>query len=761
MKVLYGAHLRSTLKSDGAPAPQFQSVQEQDAFLNLWPHRFDFIYAEHPDPGERPDWKTEDKYPLSDRLLQEGAYLYGVRFGKQTDRLMLDIDISSLYHPQSDRLAIPRLLAALEPLGLVETVAVTSSYSGGLHLYLPFQKPQETWAIAQVASTLLAHAGFKLKPGQLELFPNPKPFSETPSLYAAHRLPLQAGSYLLNRDFQPIYGDQNTFVQRWQFAQQRNAIDQRTLKRVLQQTKRKRYKLSGKAEKFLYDLNTEVLTGWTDSGQTNYLLGRIAMREYIFGHVQRGSEPLTGEDLAAAICEVARTLPGFETYCSHQADLEQRALFYTRSIQSSRYYPFGSKHRVKTAPLLEPTAPLKPHWNQSQSQAARDRIHQAVTDLLRQNALPQQVTARKNAIKTYGIGSQTLEKYKELWHPNYFKPKQAEESHPVHAALTATQGLKPKQAEESHPTHTNKLVSHTAAPQGQAVGFLEVGGFGGFSTGSAVAAAHRKSVRAEQHLAKMQVWLASGDPILVAEAQQFFTAQAQQESVSLVSTAVVAPEPAAQPSSEEAVMPGGFGRAQPQHRSRKTALQAMRQLSVTPPPSVPESAVALAMQAEVEAFFAQSQLEHPEELALAWSAGVYNPLAQVDLLAVGARFLEPEEEDWLALARLVGWLFIEDELDAIYFTAPPPDFALEQADWYVRPDMTTFLESPLLLRAVVQQYPLPAASLQAAINQKVVALGWQPEQLEQFTQALFEQPLKALKSGERALLLFELQLQEG
>jgi hypothetical protein len=199
----------------------------------------------------------------------------------------------------------------------------------------------------------------------------------------------------------------------------------------------------------------------------------------------------------------------------------------------------------------------------------------------------------------------------------------------------------------------------------------------------------------------MQMWLASGDPILVAEAQQFFTAQTQQESVSLVSIDVVAPEQAEQPSSEEAVMPGGFGRSQPQRRSGKTALQEIRQLSVVPQQPVPGPDVDRAMQAEVEAFFAQSQQEHLEELALAWSAGIYNPLATVDLLAIGARFLEPEEKDWLALARMVGWLLVEDELDAIYFTAPPPDFALEQADWYVRPDITTFLESPVLLRTVV------------------------------------------------------------
>jgi hypothetical protein len=741
------------------PAPQFQAIQEPEAFLQLFPHRFDFIYAEHPNPGDRPDWKTEDRHPLSDRLIQEGAYLYGVRFGKQTDYLMLDIDRDSLYHPHSDRFAIARLLAALEPLGLVEAVAVTSSYSGGIHLYLPFQKAQETWAIAHVVSTLLANAGFKLKPGQLELFPNPKPYSEAPSLYAAHRLPLQAGSYLLNRDCQPIYGEQTTFVQRWQFAQHRNEIDQRTLKRVLQQTKRQRYKLSGKAEKFLHDLNIEVLAGWTDSGQTNYLLGRIAMREYIFGHVQRGSAPLTGEDLAAAICEVARSLPGFDAYCSHQVDLEQRAMFYTRSIQSSHYYPFGSKHQAKTALLPELTEPPKPNWNQTQAQGARDRIQNAVTDLLHQNALPQPITARKNAIKTYGIGSQTLKKHKELWHPNYFKPKQAAESHPVQEEVTVTQGLKPSPAAESHPVDINKLVPHAAAPQGQAVGFPEVGGPGGFSTGIAVAADNRKAARAEQQVAKMQVWLTSDDPILMAEAQQFFAAQAQQESVGLVSPDVVAPEQLEGGSSEEAVMPGGFGRAQPQRRSSKTALSARRQLSVVSAPPGPEAAIDLALQAEVAAFFAQYQQEQPEEMALAWSAGVYNPLAQVDLLAVGVRYLEPEEEDWLALARMVGWLLVEEELEAIYFTAPPPDFALEQADWYVRPDLTTFLEAPVLLREAVPQHPIALEAMQAAIDQRVQQLGWTPKQRTRFVWELFERAEAELVQADWALLLFELQTQ--
>ncbi|XHX78659.1 MAG: hypothetical protein RBJ76_01625 [Stenomitos frigidus ULC029] len=251
----------------------------------------------------------------------------------------------------------------------------------------------------------------------------------------------------------------------------------------------------------------------------------------------------------------------------------------------------------------------------------------------------------------------------------------------------------------------------------------------------------------------------SDDPIPVTEAQQVFIAQAEKELVSLVSTDVVTPEPPEGCSSEEAVMPGGFGRSQPQRRSSKTVLTEIRQLSVAPQPPIQKPEVDLVLQAEVEAFFAQYQQEHPEELTLAWSAGVYNPLAKVDLLTVGARYLEPEEEDWLALARMVDWLLVEDELDAIYFTASPPAFALEQADWYVRSDLTTFLESPVLLRAVVQQFPIPEASIRAAIDQRVQQLGWTLAQRSHFIETVFEQPEVALTQADWELLLFELASQ--
>ena len=168
-----------------------------------------------------------------------------------------------------------------------------------MHLYFPFQVAQNTWELAIVVTTLLENAGFRLTGGQLELFPNPRPYAieGSLSLFNAHRLPLQAGSYLLDNDFQPIWSDQHTFVQHWQFAQNRNTVERKTLQQLLKQFQRKQYRISGKAEKFVNDLNAEIELGWTGAGQTNRLLGRITMRAYIFHHILCGGEPLTGKTL--------------------------------------------------------------------------------------------------------------------------------------------------------------------------------------------------------------------------------------------------------------------------------------------------------------------------------------------------------------------------------------------------------------------------------------------------------------------------------
>lgn len=406
---------------------QFQYVQEwDDEFLALFLHRFDYIWANHPNPGAQVEWKTESRHPLSDRLIRQGAYLYGVRFGAETSYCLLDIDAGSAYHPQHDSFAISRIAAALEPLGLVSYIACTSSYSGGLHLYFPFQHAQSSWQLAIALACLLENAGFKLHSGQLEVFPNPKPYStdSTLSLFNAHRLPLQIGSYLLDEVFQPIWSDSHTFVRQWQLTQQRNDIHSRTLKQILKQAKRKHFGISGKAEKFLNDLNAEIELGWTGSGQTNRLLGRITMRAYIFHHILSGGEPLKGEALINEIVETARSLPGYQEWCRHQHEIENRAEEWAHCIEGSHYFHFGDQSQKPKPEMQDPelTAAIdqSPSWNQRQSAATRDRIRWAIANLLEKNSLPARPTARFQALLKFGIGGASLYRHRNLWHPNYF-----------------------------------------------------------------------------------------------------------------------------------------------------------------------------------------------------------------------------------------------------------------------------------------------------------------------------------------------------
>ncbi|MBD1995940.1 hypothetical protein H6G00_04820 [Leptolyngbya sp. FACHB-541] len=410
------------------PKNYFQYVQEwDDCFLALFPHRFDYIWAEHSTSDTAVEWKTESRHPLSDRLIHQGTYLYGIRFGAETNYCLLDIDIGSLYHPRRDPFAISRIVNALEPLGLVSYIACTSSYSDGLHLYFPFRQTQSSWQLAIALACLLENAGFKLLPGQLEIFPNSKPYvtDGNLSLFNAHRLPLQVGSYLLNEAWQPIWGTSQTFAQQWQLSQERNDIDSKTLKQILKQAKRKHFGISGKAEKFINDLNAEIELGWTGYGQTNRLLGRITMRAYIFHHILSGGEPLQGDALVDEIVETARSLPGYEEWCRHQNEIEHRAQEWARCIENSHYFHFGDQSKRSKPEVQDPeliaAIDQSPSWNQRQSAATRDRIRRAIADLLEKDGLPARATARFQALLKYGVGGASLYRHRDLWHPSHFE----------------------------------------------------------------------------------------------------------------------------------------------------------------------------------------------------------------------------------------------------------------------------------------------------------------------------------------------------
>lgn len=556
----------------------FKGVREWDnEFLALFPHRFDYIWAEYPDLGATVEWKTESRHPLSDRLIQQGAYLYGVRFGAETNYCLLDIDTGSAYHPKQDAFAISRIAAALEPLGLASYVACTSSYSSGLHLYFPFQQSQSSWQLAITLACLLENAGFKLQPGQLEVFPNPKPYATEGalSLFNAHRLPLQVGSYLLNEEFQPIWSDCQRLIQQWELAQQRNAVDSNTLKQILKQAKRRHFGISGKAEKFVNDLNAEIELGWTGSGQTNRLLGRITMRAYIFHHVLSGGEPLKGDTLVSEIVETAQSLPGYQEWCRHQHEIEHRAEEWARCIENSHYFHFGDQSKKPKLEVQDPELATaidhSPSWNQRQSAATRDRIRRAIADLLENNTLPVRPTARFQALLQYGIGGASLYRHRDLWHPHYFElnspqdladelespvenppdppsiktdcqldcAKDASNWHSPPSLLPINDGDNPshntfsdRKPSDTVPDDGNFSVdsdSHSSIPElSQGGRYVQQALFNirasqeAFQEASRLAHSQHQRIKSEaaqqRQIAHMQQFLDSGDPILVAEA---------------------------------------------------------------------------------------------------------------------------------------------------------------------------------------------------------------------------------------------------
>ncbi|MGI0489790.1 hypothetical protein ACN4EK_30595 [Pantanalinema rosaneae CENA516] len=111
-----------------------------------------------------------------------------------------------------------------------------------------------------------------------------------------------------------------------------------------------------------------------------------------------------------------------------------------------------------------------------------------------------------------------------------------------------------------------------------------------------------------------------------------------------------------------------------------------------------------AIAAEVAAFFAEFEQEQAKDLEGAWLAGFYNPLEDVPRLR--KRPLTLVEQDWLVAAWDREWLLGEDGKESLYYTAPPPKFNPKQADWYLRPDMTEFLDEPMLLSEAIKKYPI-------------------------------------------------------
>ena len=536
-----------------AASHPFEYVQEQsNRFLALFSHRHDYIYARHPSPHKRPQWQTESRHPLSDRLIEQGTYLYGVRFGKETEYAMLDIDIGSAYHPKLDPIAFQKLAEALEPLGLVSAITCTSSDSQGLHLYFPFSESLTAWEVGSGITLLLESKGFKVTPGQLEVFPNARLYTieSTPNLFNAHRLPLQRGSYLLNDALEPIWTDQTTFVDQWRQCQKRNNLSNETLQRIIRQKKRRSYRLSNKADKFLNDLNAEIEQGWTDHGQTNRLLGRITMRTYVFHHVMYGGEPLTGDSLIKEVLTVAKALPGYELWCRHRHEIEDRVSEWVSCIEKSHYFHYGEQFgKYKSKKEKSESEDTEPSWNQQQSQKTKEKIQAALKELSDKNELPEQATARFNALRKFGIGGGSLYRYKELWHPLWKSQEKAPQTPQLnneagqfgqadapncHSSTSLLQGIDGNNNEINGSSDLKSVDPHLEGgnPHREEIQriremLLKAQVTVDLQAAQEVVEAEEMQVQESRaaHLQQMAYWLTLDDPILMAEAMAWLRQQ--------------------------------------------------------------------------------------------------------------------------------------------------------------------------------------------------------------------------------------------
>jgi hypothetical protein len=404
------------------PLPLTETGQR---LATLFPNGWDWIYSDRPKLGTKPEWETIKKFPLAPvelwSLHQDESCIIGIRPDKGTRWGILDIDITSAYHPNNDPDALSKIRSTLEDIGIVRTLLSQSSHSGGLHLYLPLPEIISSYGLAVALKLHLSAAGFKLRSGQLEIFPNVKRYiPQGYSLYNGVRLPFQpnTGFLCLDNDLTPLPWNLDDWLNAFDLAA--SAQDLPLLKRQIADAKlnhriRKGDRTPQSLESWSERIVQEKL-GWSGPGETNEKLKAIACEARVF--MGMDSE----EQIADYIEHTAQSTPGFREHSSHQKDLKQRS----RDIASwaiKYYWPLGGPSSRETGYHGPQKSIADFSYHQAKREAAQHRIREAIAQLQQTNALPATATARAKAIVSIAKVSQhTLYKTinKPLWHPEEF-----------------------------------------------------------------------------------------------------------------------------------------------------------------------------------------------------------------------------------------------------------------------------------------------------------------------------------------------------
>ena len=466
-------------------------------FYQIFSHGWDFILKETPESN----WKTIKKYKLTEQKCwykyTDPVQIIGLRFGTETTHGLYDIDYGSIHDPREQEESLRLLKAQLELYGIFCFILLQSSDSKGLHLYFFLDRPVNTFRLACVMNKAAAEAKLEIKRGQLETFPNTKGYNR---LFNGHRLPLQQGSCLLDKDYIP-YSDLGTaealrdrlcdLISAAEWSAARNDTDllesrleeayewykaKKNTERVYNPTPEDKdfleqveYAQREIKEGFLNKIRIEIEQGFTGVGETNELLLTIAKLGRIF-------YGLSGQQYIDYIKETVMSCPGYVKYCRHKHEIDRRCTEVAR-YGEKQWYPYRSRmpQDRPTYKYIKDNLTNKTNLNLERQYNAQSRIKVAVAHLSQQGKLPHKVGECKLAIRNFtkevfgvSISDATLTKAENLtlWHPKYrqaeSKPtsesgQSVEETTPTVREPEATETVIEVETEEIQSNHTNEL----------------------------------------------------------------------------------------------------------------------------------------------------------------------------------------------------------------------------------------------------------------------------------------------------------------
>lgn len=316
------------------------------------------IFSHWAAPAIKPsngDYQTIKRSLTKDEFFGHWASekeIIAIRFSGKTNRIILDIDAGSRWHPSRDRESFELILSILEGVGLVSPIIYQSSDSGGLHILYPLPEERPTYAIARTIEMVLARADFWVRDGQLEAYPNRKSWVESDRRYEkgrfyselfdyqAVRVPCQKGYVLLDSCLEPVGDDSLAeFRFRWEWAAL--AQDMAALDEVIELYEDKanwpkKPRKYGKLADIESDYQELLETGWEANGETNEILGNLA-------RLTRIMDPCPDDELGRAMTEKAIAMPGYREHCRHQNDIARRCDEWARCAIKRGYYYHGDR----------------------------------------------------------------------------------------------------------------------------------------------------------------------------------------------------------------------------------------------------------------------------------------------------------------------------------------------------------------------------------------------------------------------------------